>query len=155
MGRLWQSLILGKLHPLFEHLPVEDMVYSNQQQYYDAITASTNAGQSGPFIDFMLSEIYKTLKSHQGEDLPTDNDDPTDKEFGVKFGVKFGIKFSVNEKKLLLLLNETPEMSAQDIAEIVGISKRGVEKQLKKLKEAGVLKRQGSDKAGYWIIVTP
>ena len=24
MGRLWQSLILGKLHPLFEHLPVEN-----------------------------------------------------------------------------------------------------------------------------------
>ena len=65
MGRLWQSLILGKLHPLFEHLPVENMVYSNQQQYYDAITACTNAGQSGPFIDFMLNEIYKTLKSHQ------------------------------------------------------------------------------------------
>ena len=57
MGRLWQSLILGKLHPLFEHLPVENMVYSNQQQYYDAITSSTNAGQSGPFIDFMLNEI--------------------------------------------------------------------------------------------------
>ena len=66
-GRLWQSLILGKLHPLFEHLPVENMVYSNQQQYYDAISASTNAGQSGPFIDFMLNEIYKTLKSHQGK----------------------------------------------------------------------------------------
>lgn len=41
-GRLWQSLILGKLHPLFEHLPVENMVYANQQAYYDAITASTN-----------------------------------------------------------------------------------------------------------------
>ena len=65
MGRLWQSLILGKLHPLFEHLPVENMVYSNQQQYYDAITASSNAGQSGPFIDFMLGEIYKTLKTSQ------------------------------------------------------------------------------------------
>ena len=62
-GRLWQSLILGKLHPLFEHLPVENMVYNNQQQYYDAITASSNAGQSGPFIDFMLNEIFKTLRS--------------------------------------------------------------------------------------------
>ena len=56
-GRLWQSLILGRLHPLFEHLPVENMVYANQQAYYDAITASTHAGQSGPFIDFMLNEI--------------------------------------------------------------------------------------------------
>ena len=61
MGRLWQSLILGKLHPVFEHLPVENMVYSNQQQYYDAITASSKAAQSGPFIDFMLREIYNTL----------------------------------------------------------------------------------------------
>lgn len=37
MGRLWQSLILSKLHPVFEHLPVENRVYANQQQYYDAI----------------------------------------------------------------------------------------------------------------------
>ena len=65
-GRLWQSLILGKLHPLFEHLPVENMVYANQQAYYDAIGESSKQGQSGPFIDFMLAEIFKTLKAHQG-----------------------------------------------------------------------------------------
>ncbi|MDD6473732.1 MAG: hypothetical protein PUF62_12010 [Bacteroidales bacterium] len=57
------------MHPLFEHLPVENMVYANQQAYYNAITASTDAGESGPFIDFMLQEIYKTLKAHQGEPL--------------------------------------------------------------------------------------
>jgi Fic family protein len=39
------------------------MIYANQQAYYDAITASTKAGQSGPFIDFMLKEIYETLKT--------------------------------------------------------------------------------------------
>lgn len=61
MGRLWQSLILGRLHPLFEHLPVENMVYANQQCYYDAIAESTRRGESGPFIDFMLSEILKAL----------------------------------------------------------------------------------------------
>ena len=31
MGRLWQSLILGKLNPIFEYLPIENMVYANQQ----------------------------------------------------------------------------------------------------------------------------
>lgn len=65
MGRLWQSLILSKLHPVFEHLPVENRVYANQQQYYDAITASSNAANSGPFIDFMLGEILKTLEAHE------------------------------------------------------------------------------------------
>ena len=139
MGRLWQSLILGKLHPLFEHLPVENMVYSNQQSYYDAITASTNAGQSGPFIDFMLREIYNTLKAHKGEPLPADVD-----EFGVKFGV--------NEKKVLQLLASNPELSVGDIAEMVGLSKRGVEKQIKKFRNLGIIIREGSDKTGYWKV---
>ena len=143
MGRLWQSLILGKLHPLFEHLPVENMVYSNQQSYYDAITASTNAGQSGPFIDFMLREIYNTLKAHKGEPLPAD-----DEEFGVKFGVKFG----VNEKKVLQLLASNPVLSVGDIAERVGLSKRGVEKQIKKFRDLGIIIREGSDKTGYWKV---
>ena len=155
-GRLWQSLILGKLHPLFEHLPVENMVYANQQAYYDAITASTNAGQSGPFIDFMLNEIYKTLKSHQGEVLPTNDNHPVDKQFGIKFGeefgIKFGIKFGINDKQLLLLIDSTPAITASDAAERMVISLRGAEKIFKKLKDAGVISRQGSRKSGSWII---
>ena len=63
-GRLWQSLILGRLHPLFEYLPVENMVYANQEAYYNPIQASTAAADSGPFIDFMLQEILNTLKEH-------------------------------------------------------------------------------------------
>jgi Fic family protein len=62
-GRLWQSLILGKLHPLFEHLPVENMVYANQRKYYDAIAKSTKAGESTPFVEFMLQNILATLKN--------------------------------------------------------------------------------------------
>lgn len=155
-GRLWQSLILGKLHPLFEHLPVENMVYANQQAYYDAITASTNAGQSGPFIDFMLNEIYKTLKEHQGEELTSGDASPVDKQFSVnfgqEFGVKFGVKFGVNEKQVLILLDDNPSLSASEIAERIGISKRGVEKQLKKFKDLGIITRQGSDNTGLWII---
>ena len=152
MGRLWQSLILGKLHPLFEHLPVENMVYANQQQYYDAITASSNAGQSGPFIDFMLNEIYKTLKEHQGEPLPNIEDE-FDAKFGKEFGVKFGVKFGVNERKVLLLLASNPSLSAENIAEQIGLSKRGVEKQLKKFRDLGIIVREGSDKTGYWKLL--
>ena len=152
MGRLWQSLILGKLHPIFEHLPVENMVYNNQQLYYDAITASTNAGQSGPFIDFMLSEIYQTLKKHQGNPLPTVAED-FDAKFGKEFGVKFGVKFGVNEKKVLMLLASNPSLSAENMAAQIGLTKRGVEKQLKKFRDLGIIIRQGSDKTGYWEIV--
>ena len=155
-GRLWQSLILGKLHPMFEHLPVENMVYANQQAYYDAITASTKAAQSGPFIDFMLGEIYKTLKEHQGEELSMTEVDPIDKEFGLKFGeefgIKYGIKFGINDKQLLLLLNSNPSLTASEAAERIGMSQRGVEKLMKRLKDIGIVSRQGSRKNGLWII---
>lgn len=150
-GRLWQSLILGKLHPLFEHLPVENMIYANQQAYYNAIGESSRQGQSGPFIDFMLAEIFKTLKAHQGEPLPQTEDEFGTK-FGEEFGIKFGIKFGINEKRLLLMLHDTPSLTATDIADRLGISQRAVEKQVKKLKDLGIISRQGSRKNGLWVI---
>lgn len=157
-GRLWQSLILGRLNPLFAHLPVENMVYSNQEAYYEAIAASTAKGDSGLFIDFMLEEILKTLKSHQGAEQQdfNPNESHLDKQFNVtfgkEFGVKFGVKFGDNEKQLLLSLNSNPGMTAQDLANSLGITKRAIEKQIKKLRELNVLTRQGSTKNGLWVI---
>lgn len=157
-GRLWQSLILTQLHPLFAHLPVENMVFSNQQAYYDAITASTAAGESTPFIEFMLGEILATLTSHQGEEKVGINSaaSPIDREFGITFGndfgIKFGIKFSDNDKRVLLLLNSNPTFSSQKIADRLEITKRAVEKIIKRFRENGVIERIGSNKTGYWKV---
>ena len=131
-GRLWQSLILGRLHPLFEHLPVENMVYANQQAYYDAITASTHAGQSGPFIDFMLKEIYKTLKSHQGEEL---------NNVGNNVGNK--------ERIILDMIRNTPTITTPQLAEQLGVTKRQCERILSAMKQHGLLRRVGT-KGGHW-----
>lgn len=97
MRRLWQSLILGQLHPIFEHLPVENMVFANQQAYYDAINQSTDAVNSGIFIDFMLQEIYETLKKRQGDAIiPT-------KDVGTNVGI--------NEAKVIELLRKNTLIS--------------------------------------------
>lgn len=134
------------------------MVYSNQEVYYDAIAQSSAKADSGPFIDFMLGEILKTLKLHQGTELPdyNPNETPLDKQFGItfskEFGVKSGVKSGDNEKQLLLSLNSNPGMIAQDLADTLGITRRAVEKQIKKLRELHVLTRQGSAKNGLWVI---
>lgn len=158
IGRLWQSLILTQLNPLFAHLPVENMVFSNQQAYYDAINASTAAGESTPFIEFMLYEILSTLVTHQGEER-TDieaNASPLEREFdiifGNQFGVKFGVKFGENDKRVLLLLNSNPTFSSQKIADRLDITQRAVEKIIKRLRENGVIERIGSNKSGFWNI---
>lgn len=157
IGRLWQSLILGQLHPLFEHLPVENMVYANQQRYYEAIQDSTSKGQSGPFIDFMLNEISNALKDNreteQGSKPQTLSvDEEFGKKFGEEFGIKFGIKFGINDKQILLALDSNPTYTASDIADQLEVSQRAVEKQIKKLKELGIIHRQGSRRNGLWII---
>lgn len=55
---------------------------------------------------------------------------------------------------ILALLRDHPYMSARDLAERIGISPKGVEKNLKILKENGSLRRIGPDKGGKWEVLT-
>ena len=61
MGRLWHTLLLSKWNPAFAWLPVESIIHDRQQEYYDAINASNDAGESTVFIEFMLSAIKVSL----------------------------------------------------------------------------------------------
>lgn len=146
-GRLWQSLILGQLHPLFEHLPVENMVYANQEAYYNAIQASTNAANSGPFIDFMLQEILNTLKEHRGK--PIIQSEIEDCSVRDKVRDKFGI----SSGQIIELILQNPSITLDEIAAHLSVTRRSIEKKIKELRDAGIIKRIGSNKAGHWTIV--
>lgn len=61
IGRLWHTLLLSKWNPSFAWLPVESIIHDRQQEYYDAINASNDAGESTEFIEFMLSAIKASL----------------------------------------------------------------------------------------------
>jgi Fic family protein len=61
MGRFWQSVILSKSHPIFEFLPFETIIASSQTDYYLALAQSDAAGQSTPFIEYMLGVLDKSL----------------------------------------------------------------------------------------------
>ena len=61
VGRLWHTLLLSKWDPAFAWLPVESIIHDRQQEYYDAINASNDAGESTLFIEFMLSAIKASL----------------------------------------------------------------------------------------------
>jgi Fic family protein len=61
MGRLWQTLLLSKHHPIFASLPFETIIRDTQQDYYNALAASDKLGQSTPFIFYMLGVIDESL----------------------------------------------------------------------------------------------
>lgn len=61
VGRLWHTLLLSKWNPAFAWLTVESMIHDRQEEYYAAINASNDAGESTAFIEFMLSAIKASL----------------------------------------------------------------------------------------------
>ena len=138
IGRLWQSLILGRLNPIFEHLPVENMVYSNQQAYYNAINKSSYLADSGPFIDFMLEEILNALIDHQGK---------SNAEIADEKGL------SHQQERVLGYLRADKHITAAKIAKDLGMSARQVERMLADLKAKGIIRREGANRNGYWIVL--
>ena len=56
-------------------------------------------------------------------------------------------------EKILSVLKATPYITINELAEIVGISPKGVEWQIAKLKKEGRIKRSGPDKGGCWEVM--
>lgn len=62
MGRMWHSLLLGRWNEIFYWLPVEELIRSRQQEYYDALNKSDRESDSSTFVEFMLEVLLDTLK---------------------------------------------------------------------------------------------
>ena len=168
MGRLWQSLILGKFNPQFQFLPVETMIHNNQQEYYDALSLSTHKADCGVFVDFMLNEILQSLKQNSQQNGGVNGSYGGTKEsagginganVGVKepAGVVYGIIGGANERsggisEILLYIQEHGGCRAGEIARTFSISLRTVERCLAALKSKGEIEFRGARKnGGYWM----
>ena len=66
--------------------------------------------------------------------------------------MRFGEKFGGSSEKIVELIFADQYMSASEMAEIIRITERAVEKQLAKLKKKDIIGRVGPDKGGYWKI---
>lgn len=61
MGRLWQTLMLSHWNPILAYLPVETVIRSQQQTYYQTLEQSDKAGDSTVFIAFMLEALHTAM----------------------------------------------------------------------------------------------
>lgn len=73
-------------------------------------------------------------------------------DVGINVGVNVGVNKSEPENICLNILRENPKLSAQKIADQMGLSARQVEHLLAKLKKSGRIERIGAAKNGYWKI---
>ena len=139
MGRLWQTVILTEWKPIFAWLPIETLIKENQKLYYKALGISDSNADSTEFIEFMLSIILKTIK----EIIATE----------LKITQKITQKITVNQQKIIDSIKNNPYITQEELAEIVGIARLNIIKNMKKLQEQNIIKRIGADKNGYWQII--
>jgi Fic family protein len=61
MGRLWQTVLLMQVNPVFEFLPLEKAIKDSQDEYYQVLGESDKAGLSTRFIEYSLEKILFSL----------------------------------------------------------------------------------------------
>ena len=67
--------------------------------------------------------------------------------------VEWRTNLNDTQQKIIKLLSEDHQLSAVKLAEKIGVVRRNIENNIKKLKEYGILIRHGSPKNGYWEII--
>ena len=56
-------------------------------------------------------------------------------------------------EKILAAIINNPQITQVELAKMSGLTRRGVEYNLSKLKEKELIVREGSDKGGYWKVL--
>ena len=56
-------------------------------------------------------------------------------------------------QKIIDLIKEEPYISTSKMAEIIGVDRRNIARNIKKLQEQGVVRRVGPDKSGFWEVI--
>lgn len=138
MGRLWQTVILKEWKEIFAWLPVETLIKENQKEYYNVLGASDSNANSTKFIEFMLSLILNTIE----EIIETEK----------RVTQKVSVKVTVNQQKIIDAIKENPYVTQEELAVIVGIARKNIILNMKKLQENGLIKRIGADKNGHWLV---
>lgn len=124
-GRLWQTLILSRWRAIFKNLPIENIVYKYQKEYYRAIAVSGGKDGCTPFVEFVLGVIAETLTTQE----------PTQK---------------TTQEIILDKIRNNPKITREKLAALIGISPDTVKYHLRRLTEQGIIERVGAARSGVW-----
>lgn len=56
-------------------------------------------------------------------------------------------------EKIIKILSNNPTTTVRELSEMLSLSRRGVEEQIKSLKQKGIIRRIGPDKGGHWQVI--
>jgi Fic family protein len=136
-GRM-SRLLMNWLQFEFGLIPSR-ILSDEKEEYIKALVATRENDDLTIFRSYMQGVVERQLtqeieiyQKNFADDLPMDLEKTSD--------------------KIIALLRENPRHSARSLADVIGISAKGVEKQLAKLKTSGRITRVGSAKGGHWQV---
>ena len=148
MGRLWQSLILSRWNPLFEWLPIESVIHTHQQSYYDALAISNQANDATIFVEFMLEVILETLEEVKVSERI--------EEEKAEYVVLPALKPKEREvfEQVKAYLEKYGNIGNQQAQELTGLSAATVRRYLSLFVKVGLLTASGSTKGKLYSLVS-
>lgn len=105
--------------------------------------------QQQPIPDLSLTlcckRFWDALKNHQGSPLPQSEYSEVRDKVRVKFGISSG--------QIIELIRHNSNITLDEIADTLSVTRRAIEKKIKELRDAGYIRREGSNKSGCWVII--
>ena len=80
---------------------------------------------------------------------------------GVNVGVNGGVNkiktmnFSKRQIIIKEIINQNPMITAKQMSEALSVTQRTIERDLSALQKAKVIRHEGSDKSGIWVVLEP
>jgi ATP-dependent DNA helicase RecG len=75
------------------------------------------------------------------------------KNVGDNVGDQIDSKLTERQRNILNIIKESPTICGRQMSEMLSVSQRTIEHDFSYLQNHGILKHEGSDKDGAWVIV--
>lgn len=155
---------LRKMRELTEKLPNflpgKEPYYKTEASSFFTTFYNLNWGESGRIpVEEVAKKVNSTLKKYPvNEESSVEEYPVSNKNTLKKYPVKQNSSKPVGRtaQRIIDMVISNPMITREKMAVELGISLDGVKKQIKNLRDRGILIHEGSDKAGFWrIIVKP
>lgn len=140
-GRAWQTLLLCQENPVFAWLPIETIIASRQEEYYEAFKLATAKNDSAIFARFMLQAIADTVKEFRERNG----------EVGETLILEES-PLSANVLSVLNAIKKNPTATYEEISTETNLALRTVQRAIDVLKDRGIISRIGTNRVGEWKI---
>ena len=142
-GRM-SRLIMNYIQFEFGLVPTK-VKKEDKADYIQALIDAREQDNPTPFREFMLREHIGNLQEEIRNFKQSQGGQKTEK-VDRKGGQK-------TRETILDLIKGNERISSTKMAEIIGVNRSAISKHLKKLQNDGIIRREGPDKGGKWIIV--